>query len=59
MSSNFCILGKPLVEHGFIGFGCFSRFWAGLVVVALAGMSEKGTMFGFHCFFSQISGLVL
>ena len=25
----------------FIGFGCFSRFWAGLVVVALVGMSGK------------------
>ena len=27
-------------------FGCFSRFWASLVVVALVGMSEKGKMFG-------------
>ena len=35
----------------FIGFGCFSRFWASLVVVALEGMSEKGKMFGFHSFF--------
>ena len=26
----------------FIGFGCFSRFWVGLVVVALVGMSGKG-----------------
>jgi hypothetical protein len=51
MSSNFCILGKPLVEHGFIGFGCFSRFCASLVVVALVGMSEKGKTFSFHCFF--------
>ena len=39
-------------------FGCFSRFWASLVVVALVGMSEKGKMFGFHCFFLPISGLV-
>ena len=51
MSSNFCLLSNPLVEHGFIGFGCFSRFWASLVVVVLAGMSEKGKMFGFHFFF--------
>ena len=35
-----------------------SRFWASLVVVALVGMSEKGKMFGFHCFFLPISGLV-
>jgi hypothetical protein len=41
------------------GFGCFSRFWASLVVVALVGMSEKGKMFGFHFLFLPISGLVL
>jgi len=34
-------------------FGCFSRFWASLVVVALVGMSEKGKMFGFHFFFAN------
>jgi hypothetical protein len=43
-----------------IGFGCFSRFWASLVVLALVGMSGKRKIFGCHWFiFLPISGFVL
>ena len=31
-----------------IGFGCFSSFWASLVVLALVGMSGKSKIFGCH-----------
>ena len=33
-----------------IGFGCFSSFWASLVVLALVGMSRKRKIFGCHWF---------
>ena len=31
-----------------VGFGCFSSFWASLVVLALVGMSGKSKIFGCH-----------
>ena len=40
-----------------IGFGCFSSFWASLVVLALVGMSGKKKIFVCHWFFCQFLDL--
>jgi hypothetical protein len=50
ISSKFCLLSNPLVEHGFHWFWMFFPFLGWFGGCGLVGMSEKGKLFGFHWF---------